>query len=105
MNHYRFFENLRAQFFPVDLFFHARLADFLHARCAVNVAGAFGPKWDGGYKENFTDEAWKKTVSMVQEIIDRANPQNTFFTLEMKGILCGLKNAVRAMESFRLDIM
>ncbi len=59
-----------------------RLADFLHARCAVNVAGAFGPKWDGGYKENFTDEAWKKTVSMVQEIIDRANPQNTFFTLE-----------------------
>ncbi len=59
-----------------------RLADFLHARCAVNVAGAFGPKWDGGYRENFTDEAWKKTVSMVQEIIDRANPVNTFFTLE-----------------------
>lgn len=59
-----------------------RLADFLHARCAVNVAGAFGPRWDGGYKENFTDEAWKKTVSMVQEIIDRADPQNTFFTLE-----------------------
>lgn len=59
-----------------------RLADFLHARCAVNVAGAFGPKWDGGYRENFTDEAWKKTVSMVQEIIDRANPRNTFFTLE-----------------------
>lgn len=59
-----------------------RLADFLHARCAVNVAGAFGPKWDGGYRENFTDEALKKTVLMVQEIIDRANPQNTFFTLE-----------------------
>ncbi len=59
-----------------------RLADFLHARCAVNVAGAFGPKWDGGYKANFIDEAWKKTVSMVQEIIDRADPKNTFFTLE-----------------------
>ncbi len=59
-----------------------RLADFLHARCAVNVAGAFGPKWDGGYKANFTDEAWKRTVSMVQEIIDRANLKNTFFTLE-----------------------
>ncbi len=59
-----------------------RLADFLHARCAVNVAGAFGPKWDGGYKENFSDEAWKETVSMVREIIDRANPQNTYFTLE-----------------------
>ncbi len=59
-----------------------RLADYLGARCAVNVAGAFGPVWDGGYKENFTDEAFKKTVSMVQEIIDSANPKNTFFTLE-----------------------
>ena len=59
-----------------------RLADFLGARCAVNVAGAFGPRWDGGYKANFTDEAWKKTVNMVQEIIDRANIKNTYFTLE-----------------------
>ncbi len=59
-----------------------RLADFLNARCAVNVAGSFGPRWDGGYKANFTEEAWKKTVSMVQEIIDRANVKNTYFTLE-----------------------
>jgi sugar phosphate isomerase/epimerase len=59
-----------------------RLADFLNARCAVNVAGAFGPVWDGHYKENFTDHAWKETVKMVQEIIDRANVKNTYFTLE-----------------------
>ena len=59
-----------------------RLADFLEARCAVNVAGAFGPVWDGGYKANFTDEAWKKTVAMVQEIIDKANIHKTYFTLE-----------------------
>ncbi|WP_026836202.1 sugar phosphate isomerase/epimerase family protein [Eubacterium xylanophilum] len=59
-----------------------RLADFLGARCAVNVAGAFGPRWDGHYKENFSDEAWKSTVKMVREIIDRANPKNTYFTLE-----------------------
>ncbi len=59
-----------------------QLADFLGARCAVNVAGAFGPRWDGGYKENFSDEAWKKTVSMVQEIIDRAQVKSTYFTLE-----------------------
>ncbi len=59
-----------------------RMADFLNARCAVNVAGSFGPVWDGGYRENFTDDAWKKTVSMVQEIIDRADVKNTFFTLE-----------------------
>ncbi len=59
-----------------------RLADFLGARCAVNVAGAFGPVWDGHYKENFTEDAWRKTVRMVQEIIDRANVRNTYFTLE-----------------------
>ena len=27
-----------------------RLADFLGARCAVNVAGSFGPRWDGHYR-------------------------------------------------------
>ena len=59
-----------------------RLADFLGARCAVNVAGAFGPRWDGHYKENFSVNAWKETVSMVQEIIDTADVKNTCFTLE-----------------------
>ena len=39
-----------------------RLADYLGARCAVNVAGAFGPRWDGHYKENFSKEARKETV-------------------------------------------
>ncbi len=82
-----------------------RLADFLHARCAVNVAGAFGPKWDGGYKANFTDEAWKKTVSMVQEIIDRADPKNTFFTLEPMPwmIPTGPKEYLRLIESVDRD--
>ena len=59
-----------------------RLADFLGARCAVNVAGAFGPRWDGHYKENFTKEARQQTVKMVQDIIDRADVKNTYFTLE-----------------------
>ncbi len=59
-----------------------RLADFLGARCAVNVAGAFGPVWDGHYRENFTENAWKETVRMVREIIDIADVKNTYFTLE-----------------------
>ena len=59
-----------------------RLADFLNARCAVNVAGALGPVWDGGYKENLTKDAWKQIVKTVQEIIDRADVKNTYFTLE-----------------------
>lgn len=59
-----------------------RLADFLGARCAVNVAGAFGPRWDGHYKENFSENAWMETVNVVRQIIDTADVKNTFFTLE-----------------------
>ena len=59
-----------------------KLAEFLNARCAVNVAGAFGPVWDGGYKENYSNDAWEQTVKMVREIIDRADVKNTYFTLE-----------------------
>ena len=82
-----------------------RLADFLNSRCAVNVAGAFGPRWDGGYKENFSAEAWKKTVSMVQEIIDRANVKNTFFTLEPMPwmIPTGPKEYIRLLEAVDRD--
>ena len=82
-----------------------RLADFLGARCAVNVAGAFGPRWDGGYKANFTDEAWKKTVTMVQEIIDRANVRNTYFTLEPMPwmIPTGPQEYLRLMEAVDRD--
>ncbi len=59
-----------------------RLADFLGARCAVNVAGAFGERWDGHYRENFSKEARKKTIQMIREIIDRADVKHTYFTLE-----------------------
>ena len=59
-----------------------KLADRIGARCAVNVAGAMGPVWDGGYKENFTADTRREIVKMVQEIIDRAEVTNTYFTLE-----------------------
>lgn len=59
-----------------------QLADRIGARCAVNVAGAMGPRWDGHYKENFTKETRTEIVKMVQEIIDRAEVKNTYFTLE-----------------------
>lgn len=82
-----------------------RLADFLSARCAVNVAGAFGPRWDGGYKANFSDEAWKATVSMVREIIDRADVKNTYFTLEPMPwmIPTGPLEYVRLLETVERD--
>lgn len=59
-----------------------RLADRLHARCCVNVAGAAGPRWDGGYRENFAPDTYDRTVRMIRRIIDEANPRHTDFTLE-----------------------
>lgn len=60
-----------------------KLADKVGARCCVNVAGAVGgPIWDGGYKENFSEYAFDRTVRMIQELIDTVKPVNTYFTIE-----------------------
>ncbi len=59
------------------------LADRIQAKCCVNVAGAIsGTRWDGPHKDNFSKEAWKKTVKMIQTVIDEANPKNTYFAIE-----------------------
>ena len=59
-----------------------KLADRIGARCCVNVIGSTGARWDGAYAENFTSKVWDQAVRMIQEIIDEAKPQNTFFTIE-----------------------
>lgn len=59
-----------------------KLAERIGARCAVNVAGAKGARWDGYYKENLTKETRREIVEMVREIIDRAEIEKTFFALE-----------------------
>ena len=58
------------------------LADRIGARCAVNVGGSRGPRWDGGYKENFSQDVWDMTVEMARTVIDEVKPKNTYFTLE-----------------------
>lgn len=60
-----------------------RLADEIGARCCVNVVGTpHGPRWDGGYKENFSAGTRKEIVKSIQTIIDEAKPTNTKFTIE-----------------------
>ena len=77
-----------------------QLADRIGARCAVNVAGAKGPRWDGHYKENFSKETRSEIIKMVQEIIDRAEVTNTYFTLEPMPwmIPAGPEDYVRLIE-------
>lgn len=59
------------------------MADNIGAKCCVNVVGAYaGSRWDGPHKSNFSEEAWKKSVKMIQTVIDEVKPENTYFTIE-----------------------
>ena len=60
-----------------------KMADRIGARCCVNVAGTpYGPRWDGGYRGNFSSECWDMAVAMIRRIIDEAEPRRTFFSIE-----------------------
>ena len=60
-----------------------RLADRIGAVCAVNVVGTpYGPRWDGGYRDNFSQELWSEAVKMIQQVIDTAKPQHAKFCIE-----------------------
>lgn len=59
-----------------------RLAEYVQARCCVNVSGAKGPVWYQCYKENFSEELYHKNVEFLQRLCDAVNPKHTFYTLE-----------------------
>lgn len=60
-----------------------RMADAIGAACCVNVVGTpYGPRWDGGYRDNFSPELWKMAVGMIRQIIDTARPKHTKFCIE-----------------------
>ena len=60
-----------------------RMADAIGAACCVNVVGTpYGPRWDGGYRNNFSSELWKMAVGMIRQIIDSARPVRTKFCIE-----------------------
>ncbi len=58
------------------------LAEYVGARCCVNISGAVGPLWDAGYPENFSDETYAKVVETTQKIIDGVRPRRTRYSLE-----------------------
>ncbi len=60
-----------------------KMADEIGAACCVNIAGTpVGPRWDGGYRENFSDETWRLTIETTQTIIDKVKPVNTYYSIE-----------------------
>ncbi|MCR5790448.1 MAG: sugar phosphate isomerase/epimerase [Lachnospiraceae bacterium] len=60
-----------------------RMADEIGADCVVNVAGTSGgPIWDGGYRENYSEESWNAIVLYIQELIDEVKPKHTTYSIE-----------------------
>jgi sugar phosphate isomerase/epimerase len=59
-----------------------RLADNIGAKCCVNISGARGEKWDGPYSANYSKDTFDLIIENVRSIIDEAQPENSFFTLE-----------------------
>ncbi len=59
-----------------------RMADNIGACCCVNVTGAAGPRWDGGYAENFSEAFYARIVDSIQRIVDEAAPKRTYYTIE-----------------------
>ena len=58
-------------------------ADEIGAVCTVNIAGTpHGPRWDGGYRDNFSKETFDMTVETIQYILKQANPVKTHFSIE-----------------------
>ncbi len=58
------------------------LAEYVNAKCCVNISGAKGEVWDGAYVENYSEKTYTQIVETTQRIIDAVNPKNTKYTLE-----------------------
>jgi len=60
------------------------LADAVGARCCVDIAGSFNPKyWYGMHPRNLTTEFFDATVQNCRRVIDAVKPTRTRFSVEM----------------------
>jgi sugar phosphate isomerase/epimerase len=60
------------------------LADAVHARCCVDIAGSYNPKyWYGMHPKNLSQEFFDATVENCRRVIDAVKPTRTQFAIEM----------------------
>lgn len=58
------------------------LADRVGARCAVNIAGSRGERWDGPFAADLAPETLDMIVQTVREIVDDVRPTRAKYSLE-----------------------
>ena len=60
------------------------LSDAVGARCCVDIAGSYNPKyWYGMDKQNLSKRFFDATVANCRAVIDAVKPTRTRFTIEM----------------------
>jgi sugar phosphate isomerase/epimerase len=60
------------------------LADAVNARCCVDIAGSYNPKyWYGMNAKNLSRQFFDATVENSRHVIDAVKPTHTRFTIEM----------------------
>lgn len=59
-----------------------RLSEKVGAACCVNISGACGEVWDGGYPENYTEETFDRVVATVKRLIAEAKLKKSAYSLE-----------------------
>ena len=57
-------------------------AEYVSARCCVNISGSRSALWDGPHPKNLTKETYDMVVETTQRLIDSVSPTHTKFTLE-----------------------
>ena len=58
------------------------LAEYVGANCCVDITGAAGEVWTGGYRENYDPAFQQAIIDGIREIVDEVKPKRTFYTLE-----------------------
>lgn len=58
------------------------LAERIGARCAVNITGSRGAKWDGPCAADLEPETLDLIVQSVRQIVDAVRPSRTVYALE-----------------------
>ena len=58
------------------------LAEYIGAKCCVNITGAAGALWDGSYACNYSKETFDEIVLYLQDMLDKVKPVRTNYTLE-----------------------
>ncbi len=59
-----------------------KLAEYIKARCCVNVSGAAGDIWYYCYKDNYSEWLYDENVNFIRQLCDTVNPKYTAYTIE-----------------------